>query len=123
MSGNKKVLDTNIVLYLLAGDNTIADFLQGVEAYVSVVTELELIGYPDINSKELKSIKSFLEDCTIVGISEPIKEIYIDLRKKYRLKMGDDVAAATAIYLGLPFISADKDFTKVTELNFAFYTP
>jgi len=123
MNGNKKVLDTNIVLYLLAGDNTIADFLQGVEAYISVITELELIGYPDINSKELKSIKSFLEDCTIVGISEPIKEIYADLRKKYRLKMGDAVAAATAIYLGLPFISADKDFTKVTELNFAFYTP
>ncbi len=123
MSGNKKVLDTNIVLYLLAGDNTIADFLQDVEAYISVITELELIGYPDINSKEIRSIKSFLEDCTIIGISEPIKEIYTDLRKKYRLKMGDAVAAATAIYLGLPFISADKDFTKVTELNFAFYTP
>jgi len=28
MNGNKIVLDTNIVLYLLAGDKTIAEFLQ-----------------------------------------------------------------------------------------------
>ena len=79
MNGNKKVLDTNIILYLLAGDETITDFLQGIEAYVSVITELELIGYPDISSKELQSIKAFLEDCTIIGISEPIKKIYTDI--------------------------------------------
>ena len=47
MSGNKLVLDTNIVLYLLAGDKTVAEFLQDKQGYVSVITELELIGYPD----------------------------------------------------------------------------
>ena len=28
MNGSKTVLDTNIILYLLAGDKTVADFLQ-----------------------------------------------------------------------------------------------
>jgi predicted nucleic acid-binding protein len=116
MSGNKIVLDTNIVLYLLAGDKTISGFLQDKQGYVSVITELELIGYPDITAKELQHIKRFLEDCTIIEINDEIKTIYTNLRKKYRLKLGDAVAAATAVYSDLPFMSADKDFDKVTEL-------
>jgi predicted nucleic acid-binding protein len=48
------VLDTNIVLYLLSGDKTIADFLNKKQGYVSVITELELIGYPDISDTELQ---------------------------------------------------------------------
>lgn len=123
MSGNKIVLDTNIILYLLAGDKTLSDFLQDKEGYLSVVTELELIGFPDISSKELKQVKSFLDDCTIVDITEEIKSIYATLRKQYRLKLGDAMAAATAIYLDLPFMSADRSFTKITELQLTSYTP
>ncbi len=123
MSGNKIVLDTNIILYLLAGDKTIAEFLQDKQGYVSIITELELIGYPDITSKELKQIKSFLEDCTVVDINEEIKQIYTSIRKQYHLKLGDATAAATAIYLDLPFMSADKCFNKVTELQLTAYFP
>jgi len=39
------------------------------------------------------------------------------------LKLGDAITAATAIYLDVPFISADADFTKVTELQFTKYQP
>jgi PIN domain nuclease of toxin-antitoxin system len=35
--------------------------------------------------------------------------------------LGDAAAAATAIYLDLPFISADKGFNKITELQFTLY--
>src|ERR1700761_7041906 len=121
MNGNKIVLDTNIVLYLLAGDETLSTFLQDKEGYVSVITELELIGYPDIITKELNQIKKFLADCTIINISDEIKEIYVSVRKQYRLKLGDAMAAATAIYLDLPFISADKGFSKVDELQLTQY--
>ncbi len=48
MNGNKLLLDTNIILYLLAGDATITGFLDGKEAYLSIITEFELIGYPEI---------------------------------------------------------------------------
>ncbi len=123
MSGNKIVLDTNIVLYLLAGDETLSAFLQDKEGYVSIITEMELIGYPDITAKELNQIKGFLEDCTVVDINEEIKQIYSKLRKQYRLKLGDATAAATAIYLDLPFMSADKGFSKVAELQLTAYIP
>lgn len=121
MNGSKMVLDTNIVLYLLAGDETLSAFLQDKQAFVSIITELELIGYPDITDKERHRIINFLEDCTVVDINNEIKKTYAFLRKKYRLKLGDAVAAATAIYLELPFMSADRNFNKVEELQLTFY--
>ncbi len=50
MSGSRIALDTNIVLYLLAGDETLAEFLQDKKGYVSVITELELLGFQGITS-------------------------------------------------------------------------
>jgi len=82
---------------------------------------MELIGYPDITAKELKQIKGFLEDCTIIDLNEEIKHVYATLRKQYRLKLGD--AAATAIYLDIPFMSADKGFNKIAELQLISYAP
>ena len=86
-----------------------------------MITELELIGYPDITTRESQRIKNFLADCTIVEINDEIRSIYVNLRKQYRLKLGDATAAATAIYLDLPFMSADRDFSKVTELQLTLY--
>ena len=41
MNGNNLFLDTNIILYLLNGDQTLADLLDGKKLYISVITELE----------------------------------------------------------------------------------
>jgi predicted nucleic acid-binding protein len=121
MTGNEIVLDTNIVLYLLAGDETLSVFLQDKEVYLSIICELELIGFPDISPKELKEVKGFLAECTVIDINEEIKSTYTLLCQQYRLKLGDAAAAATAIYLNLPFISADKGFNKVKELQLTLY--
>jgi hypothetical protein len=121
MNGSRIVLDTNIILYLLAGDETLSDFLQEKEGYVSVITELELIGFPDITINEKQKIRSFLKDCVVIELPDELKEVYSKLRKQYRLKLGDAAAAATAIYLDLPFISADKGFSNIQELQFTLY--
>lgn len=52
MNGNNILRDTNIILYLLSGDQTVADFLNKNHVYVSFVTELELLGYEGIESDE-----------------------------------------------------------------------
>lgn len=108
---------------MLAGDETLAEFLQDKKGYVSVITELELLGCQGITSKEHNQIKQFLESCTIIDINEEVKSIYVELRKKYRLKLGDAIAAATALYLDLPFITADKDFSRIEELQLTLYKP
>ncbi|MEO9070494.1 MAG: hypothetical protein ABI261_05635 [Ginsengibacter sp.] len=52
MNGKEILIDTNIVLYLLRGNDTLGEMLQGKNPYLSFMTELELIGFPDIAKKE-----------------------------------------------------------------------
>ena len=52
-------------------------FFNGKQGYVSVITEFELIGYPEITNKELKQIESFWEDCTVVEVNKDVKLKYV----------------------------------------------
>lgn len=115
------MLDTNIVLYLLSGDKTVAEVINEKQVYISFITELELLGYTGITEVEEERINSFLEECGIVNITEQIKEKTIELRRAYKLKLPDCIIAATSEYLGLPLMTADDDFKKVEEINVVHY--
>ena len=41
MNGNNFFVDTNVVIYWLNGDRTLADILNGKQIYVSFISELE----------------------------------------------------------------------------------
>lgn len=43
MSGKEILVDTNILLYLLKGNDTLEKILQGKNIYLSFITELELL--------------------------------------------------------------------------------
>lgn len=58
MSGNSLFLDTNIILYLLNGDETLAELLDEKQLYISVITELELLAYKGITNEEDIIIKT-----------------------------------------------------------------
>lgn len=66
MSGNNYLLDTNIVLYLLGGDKVLAEILGTKTPFVSYITEMELLGSPQVNLTEEKLIKTFLSACSII---------------------------------------------------------
>lgn len=121
MSGNSIFLDTNIVLYLLSGDDTIADFLNNKTVFLSFITELELLGYKEINAEELSKVESLVADSTVIDINPDIKKIVIDLRKSNKIKLPDAIIAATSHYLNIPFMTSDKDLTKLTDLNILLY--
>lgn len=123
MSGNNIILDTNIVLYLLDGDEVLVEYLQDKTFYLSLVNEMELLGFKDITEDEEIVIKFFLDDCSVVDINQGIKDVAIKLRKTYSIKLPDAIVAATAIFLGIPLISADKHFDKISELTFILYKP
>lgn len=121
MNGNSIFIDTNIILYLLSGDDTIADFLNDKTIFISFVTELELLGYQEINHEELLKIKNLLEDSTIIDINSDIKKIVIEFRKSNKIKLPDAIIAATSHYLNIPFMTSDKNLTKLSKLNILFY--
>jgi predicted nucleic acid-binding protein len=121
MNGKELLIDTNIVIYLLNKDDTIAELLRGKQIYISFITELELIGFKNLNSKEEKLIETFLQDCHIIGMNGTIKQHYRELRKKYHIKLADSIIAATAIASDLPLLSADKRLKTIKGLDLLIY--
>jgi predicted nucleic acid-binding protein len=115
MSGKEIFVDTNIILYLLKGNDTLENLLQGKELYVSFITELELIGYRTITASEEQEIGSLLAESIIIPLNEQIKREYVMLRKTYPLKLADAIIAATAIVMDIPFITADNSSAILTS--------
>ena len=121
MSGNKYLLDTNAVLYILNGDKVLAELLNGEKLYVSIITEMELLSYRDITAKEKQQIKNFLAGFIIVQIDDEIKDQTIEIKISTHLKLPDSIIAATAIILDIPFVTSDKQFRTVNDLDLLFY--
>ena len=121
MNGNKLFLDTNIILYLLNGDQTLAELLNEKQLYISVITELELLAYKGITAAEENIIKEFVWQCKTITINTAVKQETIRIRKAYNTKLPDSIIIATALYLDLPLITADTDFKKVEELTLIHY--
>jgi len=121
MNGNKLFLDTNIILYLLNGDKTLAELLNNKQLYISVITELELLAYKSITATEEKVINDFVTQCKVININNAVKQETIRLRKTYNTKLPDTIIIATALYLDLPLITSDAEFKKVDELTMIHY--
>ena len=117
MDGISIVSDTNPLIYLLNGNREVANYLDGKQVWVSVITELELFGKKNLSSIEIKEINLLLESCFIAEMNQQIKQKTKDLMQKASVKLPDAIVAATAIYLDLPLFTADVGFEKVPGLN------
>ena len=59
MNGNV-LIDTNVSLYLLQGNEKVANLLDGKRIFASFITEIEILGYSKITDEEESKIKEFL---------------------------------------------------------------
>ncbi|KAF0139237.1 MAG: PilT protein domain protein [Ignavibacteria bacterium] len=121
MNGNSIFLDTNIVLYLLGGDKTLIQILEDKRLTISFITQLELLSYKGISSADYIIINKFLSECVIVDINNVIKEKTVELRKNNNLKLPDCIIIASAMYLKMPLITADKQFRKINGADLIIY--
>ncbi len=121
MNGTNYLLDTNIILYILGGDEIIANYLFNKILYTSIICEIELLSYKSISLNEENKIKTFLSEFRIISIDSSVKEIAIQLRKNYTLKVPDSIIAASSISLGVPLVTSDKAFKAISELQLDFY--
>ncbi|RYZ57138.1 MAG: type II toxin-antitoxin system VapC family toxin [Chitinophagaceae bacterium] len=117
MNGPKYLLDTNIILYILGGNETLANHLHQKSLYASFVSEIELLSFGRLTAREEKNIKEFLQQFRIIDIDQSIKQEAISLRKTYNLKLPDCIIAATAITLQLTLITADKQYRQIENLH------
>ena len=121
MNGNSILLDTNIVLYLLKGEETLIPLLEEKNLFLSFITQLELSGTRYLNPDDTFKIKQFISECTVIDITPEIKEIAIRIRQNYNIKLPDCIIIGTSLWLNMPLITADKEFTKIDIADLIYF--
>jgi predicted nucleic acid-binding protein len=121
MNGTSLLLDTNIVLYLLGGDKTLATMLNDKDVYVSYITEMELLSYKNLSTSEESRINAFLSDAIVIEMTLPIKQKAIEIRKATGMKLPDSIIAASCLQMDIPLLTADGGFKRVKSLNYLHY--
>jgi predicted nucleic acid-binding protein len=88
---------------------------------ISVITQIEVLGFPNITPEEEKQIVDFLSAITVVNIDNAIIAGAVAIRrnKDKKIKLPDAIVAATALALDATLITRDDDLLK---LQFGSYT-
>jgi predicted nucleic acid-binding protein len=78
---------------------------------------MEMLGVKGLAPDILKIRMALIENCYVVTFNSDIKEIAIRLKQQIMLKLPDAIVAASALFMGLPLVSADKALRKIPGLE------
>jgi predicted nucleic acid-binding protein len=111
------LVDTNIVIYAIKGLKQVEPYLEEYDFSISEITIIELLGVKEIDDFTLSIRKRFVNSCSIFPFNSIIRENVIRLKQQYALKIPDAIIAASALHYDIPFLTADKEFKKIKELE------
>jgi predicted nucleic acid-binding protein len=83
---------------------------------LSVIIKIEVLGYKDTPEK-MEMMEKLVARAELIPLDEAIIQGAIDLRRNYKLKLGDAIIAATALKRKLTLITHNMaDFKKIDGL-------
>lgn len=113
--------DSNTLIYHL-NDVFPADVFARVDewikegVFVSVVSRIEVLGYPQDESEEQEA-QRVLALLVEVPLNEAVIQQTIALRRRYRIKLPHAIIAATALYREVPLVTRNiADFNTIDDL-------
>jgi len=119
------IVDTDILIDAGRGAGEAVGCLQQIEQQaslaISALSQMELtIGCR--SRAELRSLERFLLRFQILKLNEHISDVTLDLLRRYRLSHGlliaDALIAATALSLGVSFVTKNqRDYRFISGLN------
>ena len=116
--------DTNTVIYYLQNqfppnaERFMDDILKETRPMISAITEIELLCWKTATPDDIKVLKSFIEDAYVIELERSVKDLTVDVRKRYHLKLPDAIIASSALANGLILITRNKkDFERIGELS------
>ncbi|MDR2144642.1 MAG: PIN domain-containing protein [Treponema sp.] len=110
------VLDSTVAIDLLNGlpsSKRIKAKLEHAGVYVSVITRIEMLSFPNSTPEIESRIKNFLKSVKVVPINRNVERNTILLRRSKKLKIPDSIIAATALTLQAAIISRDDHFIRL----------
>jgi len=116
------LLDSNIIVYLLNGDDFLDEYLSGLRQdrfSISLVTRLEVMLGAKKQGLSFEDAGRYMDSFIGVNLDKAVVKVAVslsDLLQK-KLKFKDLVIAATAKLKGYTLITADKDFKEIPGLK------
>ena len=85
---------------------------------VSIITEIELLGFPRLTRQDETRIRSLLSEFTVVAVDERIAAQSVVLKRRHGLKTPDAIIAATALLEDACLVTRDQALLdKVPEVQ------
>lgn len=113
-----KLLDSNIVIYAYQPDFSYLKplVLDGNNA-ISAITQLEVLGFHGISEGEEIFCGYVFKLLQSLPIDDAVLSKAIELRKTYKMKLGDSIVAATALMNNREIYTRNVgDFIKIPNL-------
>ena len=107
--------DTNAALYLMG--NALAEGLPIGSYHISVISEIELLSYPNLSTKEEAAIRDFLSNIETLGLRSDVTETAIAFRRQHRMKLPDAIIAASASVLDAVHLTNDSALLKLPDIR------
>ena len=74
-----------------------------------------------MTDKEIAILDELIDQCFVIDLIEPVKDIVKKIKQKYSIKLPDAIIAASSIYTDIPLVTFDNDFRHLSELKFILF--
>lgn len=93
----KYLIDSNIIIYHLNGNKAVTSFLRQniTQCAISQITYLEVMSFA-YSETEANAVKQFLDQFSLIDVTKPITLACIKNRQIKKIKVPDNIIAATA---------------------------
>jgi predicted nucleic acid-binding protein len=118
--GQAFLIDTNIVIATLGNKLSPegAAFIEKIPPNISVITQIELLGWYAVSAGDLITLTDFVNKASIFPLDPSIVQQTIILRQYHKIKTPDAIIAATALIHGLTLVSRNiSDFKQISQLQ------
>jgi len=117
------VLDTDAIVHFVKDDAQAVEVLSPILANetitVPTIVVVELWSSAKASKTEMDAIASFLDSTLIMPLDRDLGKFAGELRRDYRLSLGDSVVAATALAMNATVLTRNvRDFKRVSNLTF-----
>jgi len=121
MSGERYLLDTNAVVFLLRGDQGLRQRLRQAEwVGISILSQIEFLAFPRLSANDRGIFQQFADSVDVVGLDREEQSLIdqvVTLRAQYRLKLPDAIIAATAIERSAILITEDRQLQNLPAVK------
>ena len=121
MSGKRYLLDTNAIVCLLRGENTLQQRLQSAEwVGISILSQIEFLAFPNLSENDRRIFQEFSDGVDVVGLERAERALIdriVSLRAQYRLKLPDAIIAATALERDATLITDDRQLRMLSAIR------